>query len=95
MAIAIELSARLAEILNSHEVHVVAIGKLREIKAVDVADFVGLAAHAKDLGDFPHLLKLEDVSPDVAMRTKMQVRRIWSECREALHPTKSTAFSAK
>ena len=60
MAIAPELSARLAEILNSHEVPVIVIEKLREIKAAEVADFAGLASRAKDLGDFPQMSKLED-----------------------------------
>ena len=79
MAIALELSARLAEILNAQEVPAIVIEKRREIKAVDVADFAGLAAHARDLGGFFQLLKLADFSPEVALRTKMCVRRTWSE----------------
>ena len=73
MAIALELPARLAEILNPHEAPVVAIDKLREIKVAEVAYFVCLAAHARDLGDFSHLSKLGDMSPEVALRTEMLV----------------------
>ena len=39
MAIALELSARMAEILNAREAPVLVIDKLREIKVVEVADF--------------------------------------------------------
>ena len=64
MAATLELSAKLAQIINAQVVPAIAIDKLREIKAADVADFatlvltrmleriaVGLAAHARDLGD--------------------------------------------
>ena len=60
---ALELSTRLAEILNSQELPVIVIDKLREIKVVEVSDFAtlvltrrleritaGLAARARDLG---------------------------------------------
>ena len=73
MAVALELFARLAEILNSHEAPVAAIDKLRETHVVEVADFVGLGDRAQDLGDFFHLSKLDGVSPEVALRTKMSV----------------------
>ena len=101
MADTLELSARTAEILNAQEVPAVAIDKLRDIKAVEVADCVtqfltrrleritsGLAAHVQDLGFSPQLLKLADLIPEVALRTKMCVRRIWSECKAALEPPK-------
>ena len=96
----LELSARLAEILNAQGVPAIVIDKLREIK-VEVSDFltfvltrrlgritVGLAAHARDLGGFFQLLKLEGVSHEVAMRIAIFARRIWSECESALAPTK-------
>ena len=44
---------------------------------VEVADFVGLAAHAQDLGEFFNLLKLEDgTTAEVALRYKMIIRRV-------------------
>ena len=88
MAIALELPTRLAGILNSYEPPVIVIGKLREINVVEVADFVGLAAHAQDLGDFPQLLKLGELtlaltrrlkplaSHDAALQIKMVVRTL-------------------
>ena len=101
MAIALELSTRLAEILNDQEVPVLVIEKLRELKVVEVGDFatliltrrlecdtLGLAANAQDLCDLHQLLKLEEVAPEVALRIKMQIRRIWSECKSALEPNK-------
>ena len=36
--------------------------KLAEIKVHDVADFVGLAADAQDLGDFFATLKLDEIT---------------------------------
>ena len=39
MAVTRELSARLAEILNDQEIPVIVIGKLRELKVAEVADF--------------------------------------------------------
>ena len=89
MAVTLGLSARLAEFFNAQEVPVVVIGKLREIKVVEVSDFVGLAAHAQDLGGSFQLPKLEDITPEIAIRTKMCVRRIWSGCKVALNPPQS------
>ena len=42
MAVTLELSTRLAAILNEHEVPAVVIDKLRELKVHDLADFVTL-----------------------------------------------------
>ena len=64
------------------------VAKLREIKVVEVADFVGLATHSRDLGDYPQLSKLDQASPEVALRTKMTARRIRIERREALQQIK-------
>ena len=99
MAATLELSATLSEILNAQEMPVLVIEKLREINVVEVADFatliltrrleciaVGLSAHAQELGDFFRLLKLGEVIHEVAMRVKMCVRRIWSECKSAPEP---------
>ena len=88
MAITLELPDRLGEILNAQELPVVVIDKLREIKVVDLSDFAGLAAHARDLGGFFQLPKLEDFIPEVALRTKMCVRRVRAECKDALEPPK-------
>ena len=95
MAVALDLSARIVGIINSHEVPVVAIDKLREINVVEVAEFVGMSAHARDLGDFFQLLKIWDMSPDVALRTKIWAMGICSECRAALEPDKTTANSCQ
>ena len=53
---------------------------------------LGLASHAQDLGEFSQLPKLGDLIPEVAIRIKMQVRRIWPECKSALEPTKPVDF---
>ena len=50
MAATLELSTRIDELLNSQEVPVIAVGKLRDLKIAEVSDFVGLAARARDLG---------------------------------------------
>ena len=52
-----------------------------------MADFVGLAPHVQDLSEFPDLLKLgETGTPEAALRTKMIVRRVRSECKAAQIP---------
>ena len=83
MALNVELSAPLRQILKDRDCPGGVIGELRELQVVELADFAGLAARAQDLADFPHLPKLDDVTPEARLRTKMVIRRIWSECRDA------------
>ena len=83
MELNVELSARLHQILTYPDCPVGVIGKLRELQVVEAADCAWLAAHAQDVGELPKLLKIGDVAPEERLRTKMIIRRIWSECREA------------
>ena len=56
-------------LLPINEVPVIVIDKLKELRVVEIADFVCLAAHARDLGEFSSLLKIEDgASPGDVLR---------------------------
>ena len=90
MAINIELSVRLREILTAHERPSTAIEKLRELQAVEVADFVRLASHSQDLGEIRRLIKSEQGTPEPAPRTKMVVGSIWCDRLEAFPPSKTS-----
>ena len=57
MSVALDLSPRLHEILTRNEVHAVVLDKLREFRVVEIADMVGIASDAQDLGEFFILLK--------------------------------------
>ena len=107
MSVALEFPARLREILSVRESPVIVIDKLRELKAGEVADCVGLArvltrrlernalsSHAHGIGEFPTLLKLEEGMPEVALRIKLRARRIWGDRRDSLqHPKPTTDWS--
>ena len=53
MALIIELSVRLRQILTDRDFPVGVIGKLRDLQVVEAADFAGLAANARDIAEFP------------------------------------------
>ena len=64
--------------LTKNDAPVIVLGKLRELRVVEIADMAGAASHAQDLGEFSNLLKLEEgTSAEAVLRIKMAIRRIW------------------
>ena len=83
MALNVGLSVRLRQILTDRDCPAGVIEKLRELQVVEVEEFAGLSAHVHDMGEFFSLLKPDGATPEARFRTKMIIRRIWSECRDA------------
>ena len=71
----VEFSARLNEMLVSNKVNDIVLEKLDVLNVNDLADFLGLGAYEKDLGDFPTLLGLRNGTPEDSIVTKMDVRQ--------------------
>ena len=49
MAVKLEWSAHLSDILNGRDVPIAVVGKLQELQVVEASGVVGLSAHAQDL----------------------------------------------
>ena len=57
--------------------------KMRELQVAEVADFIGAASFARDLGGFFELLKLVGGTSEAASRAEMISPRTWSGCKAA------------
>ena len=56
MAAAMDFSVRLLDILTASNFPEFVLAKLRDVRVVELADFVGLSSHGQDLGEFSQLL---------------------------------------
>lgn len=84
MAHQVGFSSRCNELLVPNKVSDLVLGKLDVLEVQDLADFQGLGARERDLGEFASLLGLEAGTPEESLATKMAARQVWRECKSAL-----------
>lgn len=89
MALTLDFSVRLLDILTANNFPGFVLAKLRNLRVVEISDFVGLAAREQDSGEFPELLKPQDGTPEDALTTKMSIRKAWRQCRDAQNADKA------
>ena len=89
MAIAMDFSVRLLDILTANNCAAFVLGKPRNLRIVEIADFFGRTTREKDLREFPDLLKPQGGNPEESIATEISIRVVRRRRRDALNADKA------